>query len=577
MKKQGRISTKLIILLPVFILGFVSVLSNIIAVFNVRRVNQNATQIANGYMECVSELGDIQKVTLDIHRLGLSLIVATDLNGMISLVDSIRSEEDVLDGYLSEFQAYVNEDNKADYDNLLSNYEGLKYELANLMAYSANGNNEEAYALANGKITEYSSAMQSSIEAIRENVNEESDIAKQQLQTVYRTSLATGAGAIAISVAALLVTLFCVFKLVILPLARTQKEITDIIQNIDNREGDLTKRVSMSANKEIAAVGNGINVFMDTLQDIFKIIVSNSNKMDTVVGEVRDSMQTSNGSVSDLSALTQELSATMEEMSENASVINTSTESVKADVDQIASRTGEINEFSREMKAHADSMEASARENMESTGTKVNEILEVLDKAIEDSKSVNQVNSLSNDILNIASQTNLLALNASIEAARAGEAGKGFAVVATEISQLASASQEAANDIQQINRVVTEAVENLAEHANGLIQYMKEEILPEFDNFVTAGNEYREKATYIENSMDEFSQKTDDLKNSMTEIADSIQTITFAINESVKGIGSAADSTQILVGDMENITGHMNENQQIASDLKKETEVFKKL
>lgn len=577
MKKQGRISTKLIILLPVFILGFVSVLSNIIAVFNVRRVNQNATQIANGYMECVSELGDIQKVTLDIHRLGLSHIVATDLNGMISLVDSIRSEEDVLDGYLSEFQAYVNEDNKADYDNLLSNYEGLKYELANLMAYSANGNNEEAYALANGKITEYSSAMQSSIEAIRENVNEESDIAKQQLQTVYMTSLATGAGAIAISVAALLVTLFCVFKLVILPLARTQKEITDIIQNIDNREGDLTKRVSMSANKEIAAVGNGINVFMDTLQDIFKIIVSNSNKMDTVVGEVRDSMQTSNGSVSDLSALTQELSATMEEMSENASVINTSTESVKADVDQIASRTGEINEFSREMKAHADSMEASARENMESTGTKVNEILEVLDKAIEDSKSVNQVNSLSNDILNIASQTNLLALNASIEAARAGEAGKGFAVVATEISQLASASQEAANDIQQINRVVTEAVENLAEHANGLIQYMKEEILPEFDNFVTAGNEYREKATYIENSMDEFSLKTDDLKNSMTEIADSIQTITFAINESVKGIGSAADSTQILVGDMENITGHMNENQQIASDLKKETEVFKKL
>ncbi len=577
MKKQGRISTKLIILLPVFILGFVSVLSNIIAVFNVRRVNQNATQIANGYMECVSELGDIQKVTLDIHRLGLSHIVATDLNGMISLVDSIRSEEEILDGYLSEFQAYVDEDNKADYDNLLSNYEGLKYELANLMAYSANGKNEEAYALANGKITEYSSAMQSSIEAIRTNVNEESDIAKQQLQAVYMTSLATGAGAIAISVAALLVTLFCVFKLVILPLARTQKEITDIIQNIDNREGDLTKRVSMSANKEIAAVGNGINVFMETLQDIFKIIVSNSNKMDTVVGEVRDSMQTSNGSVSDLSALTQELSATMEEMSENASVINTSTESVKADVDQIASRTGEINEFSREMKAHADSMEASARENMESTGTKVNEILEVLDKAIEDSKSVNQVNSLSNDILNIASQTNLLALNASIEAARAGEAGKGFAVVATEISQLASASQEAANDIQQINRVVTEAVENLAEHANGLIQYMKEEILPEFDNFVTAGNEYREKATYIENSMDEFSLKTDDLKNSMTEIADSIQTITFAINESVKGIGSAADSTQILVGDMENITGHMNENQQIASDLKKETEVFKKL
>ena len=181
---------------------------------------------------------------------------------------------------------------------------------------------------------------------------------------------------------------------------------------------------------------------MDKLQDIFKMIVSNSNKMEEVVGEVRDSMVTSNGSVSDLSALTEELSATMEEMSANASVINASTESVKEDVDQIAERTSEINAYSKEMKEHADSMEASARENMESTGVKVNEILTVLNKAIEDSKSVNQVNNLTNDILNIASQTNLLALNASIEAARAGEAGKGFSVVATEISQLASASQD---------------------------------------------------------------------------------------------------------------------------------------
>ncbi len=115
-------------------------------------------------------------------------------------------------------------------------------------------------------------------------------------------------------------------------------------------------------------------------------------------------------------------------------------------------------------------MEASARENMESTGAKVNEILTVLNQAIEDSKSVNQVNSLTDDILNIASQTNLLALNASIEAARAGEAGRGFSVVATgDQSQLAAPpARRQPNRIQQINRVVTEAVGNLTEHSNGL-------------------------------------------------------------------------------------------------------------
>ena len=577
MKKKSYISTKFIILIPVFILGFVSVVSNILAVTNIRRVNANATQIANGYMNCISELGDIQKETLLIHRLGLSHIVATDLNTMISLVETIRSEQETLETYLDDFQEYVTDDNKAEYDALVSNYEGMKYELANLMAYSANNDNEAAYALANGKIADYSSAMQESIAAIRTNVSENADVAKEQLAAVYRTAIAASTASIIISVAALLATLICVFRLVIIPLLKTQKEITDIIEDIDKREGDLTRRVSVHANQEVAAVGNGINVFMDKLQDIFKVIVNNSTRMESVVGEVRDSVVTSNGSVSDLSALTEELSATMEEMSANASLINTNTESVKQEVDQIAERTSEINAYTREMKEHADSMEASARENMESTGAKVNEILTVLNQAIEDSKSVNQVNSLTDDILNIASQTNLLALNASIEAARAGEAGRGFSVVATEISQLAAASQEAANRIQQINRVVTEAVGNLTEHSNGLVQYMNDSILPEFETFVDAGSAYREKATYIETSMGDFTEKTDVLKKTMTEIADSINTIAHAIEEGVKGVSSAADSTQVLVGDMEDITRHMDENQHIAADLKRETEIFKKL
>lgn len=577
MKKKSYISTKFIILIPVFILGFVSIVSNILAVTNIKRVNANATQIANGYMSCISELGDIQKETLLIHRLGLSHIVATDLNTMISLVETIRSEQETLETYLDDFQEYVTDDNKAEYDALVSNYEGMKYELANLMAYSANNDNEAAYALANGKIADYSSAMQESIAAIRTNVSENADVAKEQLAAVYRTSIAASTASIIISVAALLATLICVFRLVIIPLLKTQKEITNIIEDIDKREGDLTRRVSVHANQEVAAVGNGINVFMDKLQDIFKVIVNNSTRMESVVGEVRDSVVTSNGSVSDLSALTEELSATMEEMSANASLINTNTESVKQEVDQIAERTSEINAYTREMKEHADSMEASARENMESTGAKVNEILTVLNQAIEDSKSVNQVNSLTDDILNIASQTNLLALNASIEAARAGEAGRGFSVVATEISQLAAASQEAANRIQQINRVVTEAVGNLTEHSNGLVQYMNDSILPEFEAFVDAGSAYREKATHIETSMGDFTEKTEVLKKTMAEIADSINTIAHAIEEGVKGVSSAADSTQVLVGDMEDITRHMDENQHIAADLKRETEVFKKL
>jgi methyl-accepting chemotaxis protein len=577
MKKQGRFSTKMIILIPVFVIGIISIISSILAVKNIRKVNENATQIANGYMVCIADLGSIQIETEKIHRLGLSHIVATDLDSMISLVDVIRAEQTVLDGYLSDFEQFIDDSDRENYEAILSNYEGLKYENANLMAYSANGNKEAAYALANGAISEYADKIDQNIIAIQEVVNNNADTAKQQLTKVYRYSLTVSFVTIAVSMASLLFAVFSVLKMVIVPLSKTKNEINEIIDDIDRREGDLTRRVTIMENQEVAAVGSGINLFMGKLQDIFKTIIHNSKRMETVVNEVRESVMTSNSSVSDLSALTEELSATMQEMSDNAALINSNTESVAGEVNQIAERTTEINNYTKEMKGHADSMESAARSNMESTGTKVNEILEVLNRAIEDSNSVNQVNSLTDDILNIASQTNLLALNASIEAARAGDAGRGFAVVATEISQLAAASQEAANRIQQINSVVTQAVHNLADNANGLVQYMNESILPEFEEFVTAGSEYKNKATYIENVMNEFESKTDSLKNTMVEIQRSINTIAHAIEEGAKGVSNAADSTQVLVTDMENISNRMDENFEIATDLKKETAIFTKI
>lgn len=577
MKKQGRFSTKMIILIPVFVIGIISIISSILAVKNIRKVNENATQIANGYMVCIADLGSIQIETEKIHRLGLSHIVATDLDSMISLVDVIRAEQTVLDGYLSDFEQFIDDSDRENYEAILSNYEGLKYENANLMAYSANGNKEAAYALANGAISEYADKIDQNIIAIQEVVNNNADTAKQQLTKVYKYSLTVSFVTIAVSMASLLFAVFSVLKMVIVPLSKTKNEINEIIDDIDRREGDLTRRVTIMENQEVAAVGSGINLFMGKLQDIFKTIIHNSKRMETVVNEVRESVMTSNSSVSELSALTEELSATMQEMSDNASLINSNTESVAGEVNQIAERTAEINNYTKEMKGHADSMESAARSNMESTGTKVNEILEVLNRAIEDSNSVNQVNSLTDDILNIASQTNLLALNASIEAARAGDAGRGFAVVATEISQLAAASQEAANRIQQINSVVTQAVHNLADNANGLVQYMNESILPEFEEFVTAGSEYKNKATYIENVMNEFESKTDSLKNTMVEIQKSINTIAHAIEEGAKGVSNAADSTQVLVTDMENISNRMDENFEIATDLKKETAIFTKI
>lgn len=575
-KGKKKLSTKLI-LIPVFIVGFVSVISSGLSLKNLSKVNDAASQIVDTSMVGTEMLNDIEMETVNIHTLALSHIISTDLSSMIDIVSEVRNHEEKLKQLLDDYNPYVTLETKRNYRIICENYTSLVKECGNVMAYSAAGKNEEAYKTANGSIAKYTNNIEKAISSMREYVNSVTQEERKSLESTYRASVVTCTFTIAISIIALLFVVFAVVTMVIKPLLRTQKEINGIIVNIDNKKGDLTQRVTPINNAEVDAVGKGINVFMTKLQAIFKAVVTNSARMERVVDDVRQSVQTSNSSVSDLSALTEELSATMQDISENASVINTNTDNVAKEVELIAEKTDELTGYTKDMKAHAQSMESVARTNMESTDRKVSEILEVLQKAIEDSNSVKQVNSLTNDILNIASQTNLLALNASIEAARAGEAGRGFAVVASEISQLAAASQEAANNIQRINAVVTNSVNNLSDNANGLVSYINDSILPEFERFVESGVEYNDKASFIEGTMTDFKEKTDSLKQSMLEISSSINTISHAINEGVNGVVSAADSTQLIVEDMDNISHKMDENYEIADSLKKETSIFIKL
>ena len=83
-----------------------------------------------------------------------------------------------------------------------------------------------------------------------------------------------------------MVALYCVIRFVIKPILATNKDIRDIISGIDKGEGDLTRRVAVLSNDEIADLGNGINLFMDKLQQILKMIIENTNHMENVVREV---------------------------------------------------------------------------------------------------------------------------------------------------------------------------------------------------------------------------------------------------------------------------------------------------
>lgn len=574
-KKRVRVSLKAIILIPVIILGILAVFSNVESMLNLKRVNNTATKIVDENLSNIISLSEIQNEAAVIHKLALSHIIATDFDSMVALVDSVRAEEAKLDDMLTAYSKQMPKDDEQEFNQFLTSYEGLKYEIGNLMAYSGNSKKTAAYELANGSIADYSNDMVIQVEAMMSNAKNQSGVAGEELASKYNTARVRNTFIIALSVILLLVTLYGVFMFVIRKLNVANKEIKGIIKGIDNRQGDLTRRITILSNDEVADLGSGINTFMEKLQHIMKLIISNAQKLEEVVSDVQKNIHTSNDSAADLSAVTEELSATMQEIGDAAAVINQNAEAVLDKVSDIAKKSGDINDYSKNMKMSADKLESDARVNMEQTNIKVNEILKVLDKAIEDSKSVEQVNGLTNDILDISSQTNLLALNASIEAARAGEAGKGFAVVADEIRQLADSSRDTANNIQAINEHVTSAVYQLIDNSNKIIKYIEETILADYDSFVQAGAQYNEEACYISETMQEFAEKTEKLKELMKNTVESIEGISSGVEQSANAVTSSAVSTSQLVEQMNSIDKEMSESRNTVGELKAQTDVFK--
>ena len=575
-KNKFRLSLKVLILVPVIILWGIAMGSNITAYTNLNAVSKSANAIAEEYMVQISDLAQIQREIQVIHKLGLSHIVADSLNTKIDCVEEIKEKEELLDTYLNDYMKYVSKDEEKTFRSLEENYANMKVEIAQLMAYSAKGDKEAAYALANGAVADYAALMDADIEVLTQSANDAAKEATDYLDATYDSAIKSTIISGSIGVAALFAALYVVFFLVIRPLGKIGKEISGIVTSIENEEGDLTKRISTGADNEVTDIAKAMNMFIEKLQEIMKLLVDNTNKMDVVVTEVQERVRNSNDSASDLSAVTEELSATMQEIGNSATIINRNTESVRNEVVTIAQTTDVINGYSKDMKVHADNMELNARTNMEQISSKVNEILEVLTKALEESKNVEQINALTDEILNISGQTNLLALNASIEAARAGEAGKGFAVVADQIRMLAESSKDSAGNIQKVNAIVTDVVHNLADNANNLVSYLNESILPQFETFVQSGVQYKDNATYIENAMEGFTRQTVELQQAVDEIAVSIDTITSSISDGAMGVTGAAESTQVLVEDIELINNRMEENGKIAGTLKECTDIFTK-
>lgn len=568
-------SVKNKIMIPVLLLAVIAVATSVLSIMNADSISKKGNDIANNYLVTIENVGYLSESTQKLTRSAYSYIVAEGDAAKKSVKDNIESIKSEIDGYMKDYEQSLDENEETAYSAYKNYYSQFLTQFAVLEKYVDTNQTVNASKLANNNLVDVCNSLESALDDMTNNEVEAADRAMRQMHALAAFAKTTGGVCLVVAIGALIVASLISTRKVVNPIVKTNKELKEISALINDNNGDLTKRVNVKSSDEIGQLAQGINQFLDILQNTIGKIVEGSKNLDNMINSVGENVTVSNDNAQDVSSAMEELSATMQEIAATIQTVSDNTESVGKNVVDIADKTEQINNYSQDMRERADSLAKSADENKRTTDEMIGNIVGTLKKAIEDSKSVERVNELTGEILNISSQTNLLALNASIEAARAGEAGKGFAVVADEIRQLADSSRDTANNIQAINEHVTSAVYQLIDNSNKIIKYIEETILADYDSFVQAGAQYNEDACYISETMQEFAEKTEKLKELMKNTVESIEGISSGVEQSANAVTSSAVSTSQLVEQMNSIDKEMSESRNTVGELKAQTDVFK--
>lgn len=354
-------------------------------------------------------------------------------------------------------------------------------------------------------------------------------------------------------------------------LMQVNAKIYDLVHN----EGDLTQKLDVRSGDELELIAGNVNELLAYIRKIMIGISSGSMQLMSTSRKMVDHVNSADESITDVSATMQEMSAAMEETTSSLNQITEAIDEIYSSVERIAGNADAGKVSSQEMESRASGANDAAAEGEKKANIETEKMAASLNEKIAKSKSVEQIEVLTSNIIEITEQTNLLALNASIEAARAGEAGRGFAVVADEIGKLAGNSADAAAKIRQVSAEVIQAVDELAEGSQQMIEFVRNSTEEGFGGLVATSENYATDANAMRAMMEQFAQTAEELRSTMDGIRESISAVNIAVEESAKGIAGVSESSVQLTGNVNDIQSEASDNNGIAEDLAMEVGKFK--
>ena len=539
----------------------------ILAMSGLSKISANNKKTMDIFVEMNVKKGEVGKGISDVRMVGELIVLLNDPVKVQSYAEDLDSEIEILLTDMETVQSLAGQAGdpvlSEDIAKLRASVDESIEIIRKAREIKLGGDQDASYAYLDDNllpvladITELQTSCSEEIELKMEEARE------TLLFTISSVQIFMLVVAVAI-VIIIILTVFVITKTVAKPARYASTQMNNIIGKISREEGDLTERIEVKTKDEIGQLAGGINDFLEQLQGIMQKLKGQSQSMLQCAQTTMSRVSESNDNASNVSAAMEELAASMEEVAATIADIATASEEMLSSVQSMNGQAEEGANLVQEIKQRAEEINENTVQSKHTIDNMVKEIRETLESAVEESRSVDKI------------QTNLLALNASIEAARAGEAGKGFAVVADEIRMLAENSKNTANNIQEISQLVTAAVAKLARNAESMLQFIDQKVLTDYDGFVGVAKQYYDDADNMNHILSDFSMYTADIEDTMKNVNEGINGISTTVDESAKGVASAAENAGLLVDAISQIQEEAQNSENISVQLSQEVKRFK--
>lgn len=379
---------------------------------------------------------------------------------------------------------------------------------------------------------------------------------------------------IEIAVICLLAALI-ILNMIVGQMTKSLRVVNQKIYDLVHSEGDLTRKLDIKTGDEMELIAGNVNTLLEHIREIMLNIAGNSVRLNSSSQNVAQNISSAGVNITDVSATMEEMSAAMQETDASLHQISEAIREIYEEIEKISENAGTGKESSNVTMEKAAQIYEKAEQEQLDAKTLAQNLAASVNEKIEKSKAVEEISTLTENIINITEQTNLLALNASIEAARAGEAGRGFAVVADEIGKLAGNSAEAAARIQKVSAEVIQAVNELAEKAGEMLVFMEKTAMNGYEKLLETSGNYRSDVAAMYDRMQSFADESAQLKENIDGIRETIAAVNIAVEESTKGITNVTEMSVDITTSVGDIESEAVSNRDIANELNQEVNKFK--